>query len=209
MIFRSHLWELEKKKPVVERDHRQISRMAGEHWNHLSEAERTPFRLRAVEEKRQHALRYPDYRYAPGGRKQTQRTMPHSSRCKRRRNQTAVAPPTSRRRRGHKKANNSARSLPAAENATVASSSSQSPPRTLPEPGTLSPHSDHVLAGASRDESPSPIERHSPSLDIVSSMSPNPSSHEEYVPTSEIPPLCLDGEDIEVSSQVLQICRKT
>lgn len=70
MIFRSDLWSQEKIKKTVERDHRQISRIAGELWNKMSEVERGPFKAKAEEAKRLHALTYPNYKYTPVYRKE-------------------------------------------------------------------------------------------------------------------------------------------
>ncbi|KAM5530190.1 hypothetical protein V8D89_016142 [Ganoderma adspersum] len=69
LIFRSELWNKEKIKSSVERDHRQISRIAGRYWQELSDAERAPYHVRAEEAKRLHAQTYPDYKYSPVYRK--------------------------------------------------------------------------------------------------------------------------------------------
>ncbi|KAH9891119.1 hypothetical protein C8Q73DRAFT_110965 [Cubamyces lactineus] len=65
MIFRSELWNKEKIKSTVERDHRQISRIAGNLWNRLTEDERAPYQELAEEAKRLHAQTYPQYKYSP------------------------------------------------------------------------------------------------------------------------------------------------
>ncbi|KAI9059578.1 high mobility group box, partial [Trametes sanguinea] len=65
MIFRSELWSKEKIKSTVERDHRQISRIAGNLWNRLTDAEREPYKRRAEEAKVEHARLYPQYKYSP------------------------------------------------------------------------------------------------------------------------------------------------
>ena len=65
MIFRSELWRKEKIKRTVERDHRNISRIAGSLWNRLSTTDQVPYRRAAEEAKRIHAQLYPDYKYAP------------------------------------------------------------------------------------------------------------------------------------------------
>ncbi|KAI1786305.1 hypothetical protein LXA43DRAFT_1065206 [Ganoderma leucocontextum] len=69
LIFRSDLWNKEKIKSSVERDHRQISRIAGRYWQELSDAERAPYHVLAEEAKRLHAQMYPDYKYSPVYRK--------------------------------------------------------------------------------------------------------------------------------------------
>ncbi|KAI0961046.1 hypothetical protein AcW1_000236 [Taiwanofungus camphoratus] len=69
MLFRSDLWAKEKIKSSVERDHRQISRIAGALWNSLPEAQRAPFKRLAEAAKQHHAELFPEYKYAPVYRK--------------------------------------------------------------------------------------------------------------------------------------------
>lgn len=69
MLFRSSLWAKEKIKSTVERDHRQISRIAGLLWNSLSEDDRAPYKRSAEAEKQRHAKLYPEYKYSPVYRK--------------------------------------------------------------------------------------------------------------------------------------------
>lgn len=69
MIFRSEFWNEQKKKDTVERDHRQISRMAGQRWNQLSPVQRAVYHAKADEAKRRHAITYPNYKYTPVYRK--------------------------------------------------------------------------------------------------------------------------------------------
>ncbi|KAI0719118.1 hypothetical protein C8T65DRAFT_636841 [Cerioporus squamosus] len=70
MIFRSEFWNMEKiKDTVIERDHRQISRIAGQRWNQLTPAERAPYHAKADEAKRLHAIAHPNYKYTPICRK--------------------------------------------------------------------------------------------------------------------------------------------
>lgn len=69
LCFRSEFWEMEKQRPESERDHRQISVLAGERWRSLSEAGRAPFKRMAEEYKKLHAKQYPDYKYAPSSQK--------------------------------------------------------------------------------------------------------------------------------------------
>ncbi|KAG1716799.1 hypothetical protein ID866_397 [Astraeus odoratus] len=68
MVFRSWLWNEDNLKNV-ERDNRNVSRIAGRYWNELSEEGRAPFRKMAEEAKARHAQLYPEYRYAPVFRK--------------------------------------------------------------------------------------------------------------------------------------------
>ncbi|KAH9857670.1 hypothetical protein C2E23DRAFT_286011 [Lenzites betulinus] len=65
MILRSHLWNKERIKSSVERDHRQISRIAGNLWNSLSDAERAPYHDLAEDAKKEHAKKYTQYKYSP------------------------------------------------------------------------------------------------------------------------------------------------
>ncbi|THH31658.1 hypothetical protein EUX98_g2542 [Antrodiella citrinella] len=74
IIFRSAFWNEEKKKTSCVKDHRVISKMAGEAWRNLTVAEQSPYRKIAYEVKRRHQEEFPDYRYAPIHR----RTSPSS-----------------------------------------------------------------------------------------------------------------------------------
>jgi hypothetical protein len=69
MLFRSDLWAKKRVSSNVERDHRQISRIAAMLWNGLDEEQRRPFREQAKAEKERHALTWPNYKYSPVGRK--------------------------------------------------------------------------------------------------------------------------------------------
>lgn len=88
MIFRSDMWQREKIKPTVERDHRQISKIAGKVWNQMDERRRAPFKRAAELEKKRHLERYPDYKYAPvyrtkAGKRKTKRDLDlEERRCK-------------------------------------------------------------------------------------------------------------------------------
>ncbi|KIJ68764.1 hypothetical protein HYDPIDRAFT_70917, partial [Hydnomerulius pinastri MD-312] len=64
MVYRSFLWNKENLKSI-EKDNRNVSRIAGRCWNELSEAEREPFRRMADEAKTLHAMLYPEYKYSP------------------------------------------------------------------------------------------------------------------------------------------------
>ncbi|KAI6133355.1 hypothetical protein EDD16DRAFT_1699471 [Pisolithus croceorrhizus] len=68
MVFRSWLWNQDNLKSV-ERDNRNVSRIAGRIWNDLSDEQRAPFRKMADEAKMRHAQLYPDYKYTPSFRK--------------------------------------------------------------------------------------------------------------------------------------------
>lgn len=68
MIFRSEFWATAKISKTVEHDHRHISRIIGHCWNQLSEGEKTVWRRRAEQEKIEHQIKYPDYRFSPNVR---------------------------------------------------------------------------------------------------------------------------------------------
>ncbi|KIM54235.1 hypothetical protein SCLCIDRAFT_99844, partial [Scleroderma citrinum Foug A] len=68
MVFRSWLWNKDNLKSV-ERDNRNVSRIAGRYWNELTNEQRAPFRKMAEEAKVRHAELYPEYKYAPTFRK--------------------------------------------------------------------------------------------------------------------------------------------
>ncbi|KAG9099839.1 hypothetical protein FS749_000235 [Ceratobasidium sp. UAMH 11750] len=53
----------------VENDHREISRIVGRIWRELPDAERDIWRAKAEEEKREHALKHPNYKYSPNSRR--------------------------------------------------------------------------------------------------------------------------------------------
>ncbi|KAG5652006.1 hypothetical protein H0H81_006621 [Sphagnurus paluster] len=70
MLFRSDFWAREKLKEVpIERDHRDISRIAGHCWHNLPEAERSHYRRLAAQRKELQNLENPGYRYAPSVRR--------------------------------------------------------------------------------------------------------------------------------------------
>lgn len=66
MLFRSIFWANEKlKDEPIERDHRDISRIAAHCWNTLDDAAKDPYRALALQRKLQHGLEHPDYKYRP------------------------------------------------------------------------------------------------------------------------------------------------
>ncbi|KAF8624264.1 hypothetical protein AX15_005959 [Amanita polypyramis BW_CC] len=72
MLFRSDFWAREKLKvEPVERDHRDISRIAAICWNNLDEETKGVYRKRADEHKELHRLQHPEYRYSPLPRQTT------------------------------------------------------------------------------------------------------------------------------------------
>jgi hypothetical protein len=69
MLFRSALSTHKTVTSAVERDHRQISKIAGILWHQLSDSQRKVYEERARVEKAHHALRYPGYKYSPSSKK--------------------------------------------------------------------------------------------------------------------------------------------
>lgn len=68
ILFRTEFWTHKKITKAVEHDHRHISRIIGYCWKELPEDEKERWRRKADEEKREHALKYPEYRFAPTAR---------------------------------------------------------------------------------------------------------------------------------------------
>jgi HMG (high mobility group) box len=69
MIFRSELWHKQKNNANAERDHRNISVVAGLCWSKLTADERKQYELRAERAKERHAAENPEYKYTPTVRK--------------------------------------------------------------------------------------------------------------------------------------------
>ncbi|KAG9037781.1 hypothetical protein FRB95_004067 [Tulasnella sp. JGI-2019a] len=65
ILFRSAFVASSKLQKDVERDHRKISRIVGDIWNSYTPAEKAPYEQMAREEKAQHKIDHPDYRYSP------------------------------------------------------------------------------------------------------------------------------------------------
>lgn len=66
MLFRSDFWAKEKlKDEPIERDHRDISRIAAICWNELDEEIKAVYRKKAEEQKKLHRLQHPEYRFSP------------------------------------------------------------------------------------------------------------------------------------------------
>lgn len=68
MLFRSAFAAAQKIASTIEHDNRHITRIIAHCWNRLSESEKQVWRDKAAAEKRQHAERYPNYRFSPTGR---------------------------------------------------------------------------------------------------------------------------------------------
>jgi hypothetical protein len=72
MIFRSKMWRDRKLTPGVERDHRNVSCIAGLCWKDLTPEQQKPYRVLADLAKQRHIQENPGYKYAPVSRKQKQ-----------------------------------------------------------------------------------------------------------------------------------------
>lgn len=71
MLFRSDFWANEKLKvQPIERDHRDISRIAAHCWNSLGDEGKLKYQQLAEKKKQLHRLEHPDYKYAPVFRKE-------------------------------------------------------------------------------------------------------------------------------------------
>lgn len=69
LIFRSHHWSKEKGKPAAERDHREISKTAGDIWKSMGEEARKPYVKLFERTKELHSKVFPNYKYAPACKK--------------------------------------------------------------------------------------------------------------------------------------------
>lgn len=61
MIFRSEF----KIDKAVEKDHRNISKIAGSVWNNMPDHMKAEWAQRADQEKLEHMRKYPNYKFAP------------------------------------------------------------------------------------------------------------------------------------------------
>ncbi|KAF9021236.1 HMG-box [Hymenopellis radicata] len=67
ILFRCDFVRQQTIPHSVERDHRNLSRIAGMMWRGMTEEMRKPWMAMAEREKREHAERWPEYRYKPEG----------------------------------------------------------------------------------------------------------------------------------------------
>ncbi|KIJ51181.1 hypothetical protein M422DRAFT_158039, partial [Sphaerobolus stellatus SS14] len=65
ILFRCFFVNEEAVPASVEKDHRNISRIAGRVWKSMSESEKEPWVKAAEIEKGQHEKKWPNYRYNP------------------------------------------------------------------------------------------------------------------------------------------------
>lgn len=72
--FRSAYWQIEREKPQAVRDNRQVSCKAADVWRDMSEEQRKPYLDMANKIKYYHALKYPEYRYAPSSQSKRQKS---------------------------------------------------------------------------------------------------------------------------------------
>ena len=70
MIYRSEFYANQILDSGIEHDHRHISRVISLCWKSLGEDKQKLWYAKAAEEKRQHQLLHPDYRFRPKYRKQ-------------------------------------------------------------------------------------------------------------------------------------------
>ncbi|KAJ6604151.1 hypothetical protein DFH09DRAFT_1067907 [Mycena vulgaris] len=192
IVFRSDycVWNRQLDSGAV-RDHRLVSKLAGQAWAALDSASRKKYEDLAREKKRLHAIQYPDYAYAPSSRsggkgkkrkanddRDYEERMPQSKRRKSRGgaqplNVTACVEsvnPHSPTNCGRKQSSLTLTAAPSLD-----FSRSQTP--------ELSPNS------SSESPDPEPVLRTptATSLDLVY-------DDDDFVPTADIPPLYLDAD---------------
>jgi hypothetical protein len=68
IVFRKHMVSQNLISTAVERDQRHISQIAAHCWRSISPEERAHWKRRALEEAREHALKYPGYHFRPAPR---------------------------------------------------------------------------------------------------------------------------------------------
>lgn len=68
MIYRADFYAKKKVSTEIERDHRHISRVIALCWKKLPDDEKAIWYELAEEEKKQHKLKYPNYRFKPVSR---------------------------------------------------------------------------------------------------------------------------------------------
>ncbi|KAF9068677.1 high mobility group box domain-containing protein, partial [Rhodocollybia butyracea] len=65
MLFRSHMLKTKAIPPSAERRQQQLSKVAGECWNLLTQEERKPWHDEAARLLKEHQRKYPDYKFTP------------------------------------------------------------------------------------------------------------------------------------------------
>ncbi|KAH6901519.1 high mobility group box domain-containing protein, partial [Coprinopsis sp. MPI-PUGE-AT-0042] len=66
ILFRSDFWAREKQKlNPVERNHRDISRIAGHCWRNLDPISKQRYYERSIRLREMHRRQYPDYKFKP------------------------------------------------------------------------------------------------------------------------------------------------
>lgn len=184
--YRTYLWSTIKGFENVERDHRNISKIAGQRWKLLTPAQKLPFKQQAEELKRLHALRYPDYKYAPGARK---------GKASKRRSSRVSGRDTKRCKR------ESESPMPVLESPTVASASThpvqEVPVHAVPSLDEVASRPQksrsHQSSRKSRKPSSKPSPTPSPPLPDVAS--------QDHVPEFTFPPAQTEEEATEATAQ--------
>jgi HMG (high mobility group) box len=181
MIFRSDMWRM-RKFDRYEKDHRNVSVIAGILWRDLSPEKQQYYQLRATIEKQRHALQNPGYKYSPVVRKQKSTT-------KKTRNESSATMARCQKLASIwlKDVEESAHDVPVKINdgawsSTLSLSGSSDSSASTPRPLSHS--------ASSKSESPAEL-----------APSSEPSTSEEFVPTDDIPPL-----DLNAPSNVTDVC---
>ncbi|KAK0200085.1 hypothetical protein DFS33DRAFT_217357 [Desarmillaria ectypa] len=68
ILFRCDFVRQKRVPPSVERNTRNLSRIAGSLWHNMTPLQQQPWKVLAEQEKLEHAVLYPDYKYQPRGR---------------------------------------------------------------------------------------------------------------------------------------------
>ncbi|KAI0651436.1 hypothetical protein C8Q79DRAFT_922196 [Trametes meyenii] len=220
MIFRSELWSKEKIKADVERDHRQISRIAGNLWNALSDEERAPYMALAEEAKQDHHRKYPEYKYSPTYRRdkpaKRKPKQDHSDKVHRcnevaRLMQRGFVGDNLKRELQRRQARGDDDDMSDSSEYVDATGRKKAPRQTSKKASGSRVRSRRERRGGDHDYLPpvslqdAPIHDAFPLRDSPSSIAPLAKEQEDFVPTSDIPPLdlgeaCLDNEGIKSDS---------
>ena len=76
MVYRSYAWHTKQLEDNKEKNLSCVSRLVARTWHGMDDQARDPFKQVADIAKREHAVRHPDYKYAPSSRSQTSPKKP-------------------------------------------------------------------------------------------------------------------------------------
>lgn len=195
LIFRSEFWAKQKQNPI-ERDHRQISRIAGHCWRSLSSEERAHYKGLAEIRKNMHAIQHPGYKYSPncGDDRPRKKSRKDSTADERRCAEIAA------RLMSGSDGEQDVKPKGTKSRRTSASSDYTSP---IPSPRRRHSRASGRRASSFRvkTEVPEPPAMWFPPSHSQAPESPDVSEPDEFVPTSEIPPL-----DLNATPKLQEVC---